>query len=88
MKTMSQRLNLFNLCLSIMFRKSPLGVGLHNQCWAGLAIEKAREKNVLTVDFYGLSMKQIKKAIKQNNILPPYARNIVMIFKTFIHAIS
>lgn len=82
MKTQTQRQNLVQLAEIIKSRSTPLGVGLHNQCWAGLAIEIAKENGTITKDYFGLTVSDMKPAINLNNSLPVGVRNKVMANKT------
>lgn len=73
-----QRHHLNQLADSIRARNAPLGVGLRNQCWAGVAIDRAREEGVPATEYFGLSFSEIKHAIKINNLTPEPERNRVM----------
>lgn len=73
-----QRHHLNQLADSIRTRNTPLGVGLRNQCWAGVAIGRAREEGIPATEYFGLSFSEIKRAIKINNLTPEPERNRVM----------
>lgn len=87
-RTIAQRKNLLNLACRILKDDKPLGVGLKNGCWAGVAIELAREKDSKMTDHYGLTMRQVKYRIKLNNSLHPELRNYVMVGCTLYYAFS
>ena len=84
----TQKFHLAQLSTRILLRSEPLGIGLHNQCWAGLAIEIAKQKNCLATDYYGLTSKQIKTAVKINNRTPAEMRNQKMFGKTLMMLFS
>ena len=70
---------LSNLAVAIIDRREPLGVGLKNQCFAGLAVDLAREQSTNPPsDFYGLSKGVWKHSIKTNNRTPSKWRNLRM----------
>lgn len=82
MKTVQQKNNLIELANTIKQRKNPLGVGLHNQCWGGLAIEIAKSNNQTTSTYFGISIHEMKSSINANNILPADNRNEEMYKRT------
>lgn len=82
MKTAMQKSNLIELATIIQQRDNPLGIGLHNQCWAGLAIEIAKSKNQTTRTYYGLSIHEMKNDININNLLSSENRNETMYKRT------
>lgn len=81
-RTVTQRFRLMLLARKIGFRSKPLGIGLHNQCWAGVAAEIAKAKGAKTTDYYGITFREFKDAIKSNNVCPPEGRNIRMFLRT------
>ncbi len=87
-KSLAQRKRLLNLAYTIMKEDEPLGVGLKNGCWAGVAVEIARQHNEKMTDYYGLSMREIKDKIKLNNDTPAEKRNLTMIGQTLRMAVS
>lgn len=72
----SERLKL--LAATIESRAEPLGVGLKRQCWAGVAHAVARSQGERVTDYFGISAREMKDAIKTNNLCPPESRNRVM----------
>lgn len=82
MKTLQQIKNLEALAETIRDRQAPLGVGLHNQCWGGLAIEVAKMHGETTRSFYGMSIHEMKNDINVNNASPKERRNDVMYRRT------
>jgi hypothetical protein len=87
-KSFVQRKRLISLACTIMAKDKPLGVGLKKGCWAGVAVEIARQNNEKMTEYYGLAMNEIKEQIKRNNVAPPEARNRTMIGQTLRMAIS
>lgn len=87
-KTVSQRVNLLALARNISKRNEPLGVGLKNQCWAGVAIARAKQKGQVATDCYGLTMGQIKSDIMFNNRTAVEDRNRAMVRRTIRHALT
>jgi len=87
-KSNLQREHLLNLARHISALEEPLGVGLKRGCWAGVAIQIARAQQSKATDYYGLSMREIKVAIKLNNATRPALRNSRMIDATLQHAVS
>lgn len=83
-----QRRHLLDLARTISAMDEPLGIGLKKGCWAGVAIQIARENQCKATEYYGLSMREIKGAIKLNNITPPASRNRTMIDATLANAVS
>jgi hypothetical protein len=88
MKSIEHRWRLLKLAFTILHRKQPLGVGLRNQCWAGLAIEKAKEHSALTTEYYGISFREMRNKIAKNNLTIPPKRNHVMAVRTILMSIS
>ena len=87
-RSLVQRRRLINLAVTILKREKPLGVGLRNECWAGLAIEVARQRRFKSTEYYGISMSQGRKDLKLNNRLPPAIRNFVMAGSTIVRALT
>lgn len=85
-KSAHQRENLLMLADTIAARQAPLGVGLKRECWAGVAITLARRQGAKATEFYGLSMREIKNAVKENNQTPAAIRNEVMLDRTLQQA--
>lgn len=85
-RTVTQRFRLMLLASKIGFRSKPLGVGLHNQCWAGVAAEIAKAKGAKTTAYYGVTFREFKDAIKSNNVCRPERRNIRMFLRTLYFA--
>lgn len=81
-----QRQHLLDLARTISAMDEPLGVGLKKGCWAGVAIQIAREHQSKATDYYGMSMREIKGAIKLNNATQPALRNRTMIDATMANA--
>lgn len=59
-------------------RGTPLGVGLRNQCFVGLAIEVAKSRDTTLLDYFGGTMSEWKTAIKMNNASSESVRNRTM----------
>ena len=74
--TFSSRLKF--LAATIDERTEPLGVGLKNQCWAGVAHSIAQSKGARVTDYFGISTREMKDAIKMNNQYAPENRNTMM----------
>jgi hypothetical protein len=72
----SSRLNF--LAALIDERTEPLGVGLKNQCWAGVAHSIAQSEGARVTDYFGISTREMKDAIKMNNNCAPESRNATM----------
>lgn len=87
-KSARQCENLLRLADTIATRKTPLGVGLKNECWAGVAITLANQQGSKTTAFYGLSMREIINDVKENNRTPIAGRNHVMLNRTLRLAAS
>lgn len=87
-KSADQRKNLLTLADIIATRKAPLGVGLKNECWAGIAITLANRQGSKTTAFYGLSIREIINDVKENNRTPAAIRNKVMLDRTLRLAAS
>jgi hypothetical protein len=85
-KSAIQRKNLFVLANTLATRETPLGIGLRQECWAGVAITEATSRGANATEFYGLTMREIIDAVKENNRTPPTLRNEVMIDRTLQHA--
>lgn len=66
------------LASTIENRAEPLGVGLKRECWAGVAHSIAQEHGERVTDYFGISFKEMKGAIKDNNQSAPERRNTVM----------
>lgn len=79
---------MLNLARLIMKKQEPLGVGLKKGCWAGVAIDLARQNNCTMVDYYGLPMNEVKEKIKLNNQTQPSMRNVRMTWHTLWKAVS
>lgn len=79
---------LLELASLIAERKTPLGIGLDNECWAGVAISIARTHNVAVTNYYGLSLDEVQQKITLNNQTPPEIRNQVMLGETLNLAFS
>jgi hypothetical protein len=58
---------LIKLGKAIANRRDPLGVGLKNQCFVGLAIEHAKCENDSLANHFGRPLSEWKKLIKINN---------------------
>jgi hypothetical protein len=80
----AQRLNLFKFGLYVISHKEKLGVGLHNRCWGGIAIQEAQSHSSTVREYYGLSFSALKSKIKRNNATPALARNLVMGVDTLV----
>lgn len=87
-KSAHQRENLLTLAETIAQRKAPLGIGLRSECWAGVAITLANQKGWKASEFYGMSMREIIDAVKENNRTPVALRNEVMLDRTLQQAAS
>lgn len=70
------------LASTIENRSEPLGVGLKRECWAGVAYSIARAHGERVTDYYGISSREMKDAIKENNQSSPERRNGVMRTRT------
>jgi len=81
-KTAAQVSHLIKLADTIRNRKQPLGVGLRNECWAGIAIMQGREANCKATAYFGISFSEIKRGIKKNNAAPAECRNQLMVDST------
>jgi|GEM_PF-3582127 len=88
MKSITQRKHLLKLAYLIWQQEEPLGVGLKKGCWAGVAIDIANKSRSETTKYYGLSMKEIKKMIKENNLTDSEKRNRKMVMRTLFRAIN
>ncbi len=82
MRTHQQKARLIRVAEVIESRDEPLGVGLKHQCWAGIAIEMAKAEGFKSTDYFGLSFRKLKEAIKLNNLQHPETRNAVMAAET------
>ena len=87
-KSAQQRENLRSLANNIAAREAPLGVGLRRECWAGVAITLANQQGANASEFYGMSMREIIDAVKENNRTPVAFRNEVMLDRTLQQAAS
>lgn len=87
-KSAQQRQNLRSLADAIAAREAPLGVGLRKECWAGVAITLANQRGEHASEFYGMSMREIIDAVKENNRTPAAFRNEVMLDRTLQQAAS
>ena len=74
------------LAATIEQREQPLGVGLKNHCWAGVAYDVASANGARLTDYFGISTREMKAAIKTNNQSDPAARNAVMVRETRVLA--
>jgi hypothetical protein len=81
-KSATQRKNLISLAGTLSRRAEPLGIGLRQQCWAGVAITESMNRHTKATEFYGLSMREIIDAVKENNRTPAVLRNETMIVRT------
>jgi len=81
-QTEKQKKNLITLAETVKDRKEPLGIGLKNMCWAGVAIDLANKNNFKTTNFYGISFSELKSCIMSNNLQPQESRNSFMYKKT------
>jgi hypothetical protein len=59
-------------------RSEPLGVGLKRGCWAGVAHSIAQAHGERVTDYFGISSREMKDAIKDNNQSAPERRNAIM----------
>jgi hypothetical protein len=66
------------LASTIESRSEPLGVGLKRGCWAGVAHSIAQAHGDRLTDYFGISSREMKDAIKDNNQSAPERRNAVM----------
>jgi hypothetical protein len=82
MLSLKQRVRFVKLAAEIAVRPKPLGVGLRNQCYVGLAIETAQRSGETCAEYFGWSMSEMKAAIKQNNQIAPTRRNAHMALKS------
>jgi hypothetical protein len=64
---------------TVLNRDMPLGVGLKNQCFVGLAVEQAQQYGETLREHFGKPLSIWKKAIKKNNATSPRMRNLVML---------
>lgn len=87
-RSLVQRKRLVRLAGLIMTQGEPLGVGLKKGCWAGVAIDLARQDACKATDYYGMPMQEIKQAIKLNNRTRPAVRNAMMAGLTLAKAVS
>jgi hypothetical protein len=78
MRNEMQKRNLHQLAQYINTRQQPLGVGLKNQCWAGLAIDVAKSQGYDALSYFGITFSELKEKIKLNNMQRPAERNRVM----------
>ncbi len=69
---------LLKLSKMIDSREAPLGVGLKNQCWAGIAWEVASAHQARVTEYFGISFREMRDAIKGNNQCEPVRRNATM----------
>lgn len=84
MRTVKQRANMLKLGFQVFRRGESLGVGLRNECYAGIAIAEARARGTTVADHYGLGLRKLIAAIKLNNRTPPHRRNLRM----FAHSLK
>lgn len=87
-RSLIQRKRLLRLATLIASQREPLGIGLKNGCWAGVAINLARQEGYKATEFYGLSMNEVKTKIKRNKRTPPTLRNAVMAGLTLLKSVS
>jgi hypothetical protein len=66
------------LASTIEDRTEPLGVGLKRQCWAGVAHSIAQSEGDRVTDYFGISTREMKDAIKMNNQCASESRNAIM----------
>jgi hypothetical protein len=85
-RTPQQRARLFELALTFEQRSKPLGVGVHRECWAGVARTIARLHNDKIKSYFGLNSKEIIEDIMLNNVTHPEERNQVMTKRTLERA--
>ncbi len=83
-----QKLRLLILAWRISFRSRPLGIGLKNQCWGGLAAEIASNKSEKVTDYYGITFSQYKHMINKNNRTNSSFRNFRMTLESIRLAIA
>lgn len=76
--TKNHKQNWANLANTIEKRKKPLGVGLRNQCFIGLAIEIANLNNSNFENYYGISIWESRDMIRANNNCLESIRNTTM----------
>jgi hypothetical protein len=67
-----------SLASTIENRSEPLGVGLKRECWAGVAHSIAQAHGERVTDYFGISSREMKDAIKDNNQCAPERRNATM----------
>ncbi len=80
--TPQHRDRLLNLAQRIEARPEPLGIGLKHQCWAGLAHAAAAAHGARVTDYFGISFREMKDAIKENNQADASRRNEGMAART------
>ena len=83
-----QRVHLLDLAASVANQPEPLGIGLHNGCWGGVAANIATAHEATVQQYYGLTFRQFKDAIKCNNQTHQERRNGVMALRTLRMASS
>lgn len=76
--TNSQFENRMTLLEAIKTRQEPLGVGLKNACFVGVAIEMAKECDSNLLDHFGGSSSEWKTAVRINNECEVHTRNAFM----------
>ena len=81
-RSLSQRAHLVGLALRIINRRRPLGVGMHNECWGAVAAGVARAAGRSATEYYGISFRLFKDAIKGNAEAHESIRNRVMTRRT------
>ena len=87
-RSLTQRWRLAQLARRIAGRPEPLGVGLHHECWGGVAAHVARARGMKVTDYYGLTFAEFKRAIKDNNASPIVLRNARMLLRTLRLALT
>jgi hypothetical protein len=80
MKTIEevQRTNWLQFSNLIDARKEPLGVGLKNQCFIGLAVEVAKSNNQSLADRFGFSVWELRGDIRDSEQTKRNERNLAM----------
>lgn len=78
MYSIKQSFRLAKLGVSVICRTKPLGIGLKNECWGGLAASNAMQNNSKTTTYFGITFQELKDAINKNNRTDPRKRNFIM----------
>lgn len=87
-RSTSQRVRLLELAGRVALRRDPLGIGLRNQCWGGIAVAIAKEHGWRASDYYGISFRELRDYIKDNNLTPCEKRNRHMAMRTLRLALT